>query len=147
MATMTFTDREPVISLERGMYQINAGDFGTSIVFTQYDTGQPGRIIAAPAHGRSNADIVKLIAEHNAQGDQPGTVTERAGETRSAFCARRIAAAISLAFDGEDDPETLLRDTLTDLRHYATSQGLDWHDAADAAYGAYLDELHDAPPR
>ena len=37
-------------------------------------------------------------------------------------------------------PQSILRDILTDLRHYAAANVLEWDDALDGSYEVYLEE-------
>jgi len=46
-----------------------------------------------------------------------------------------------LDLQGGDERRYLLRDLLTDCRHYADSHGINFFDALDGSYQDYLEEL------
>ena len=73
---------------------------------------------------------------------EQGTVQEVEGEPRGTFCARRMMAALSSAFE-ESDAETLLENALADLRHFADANELSFADADKKAQAMYAQEVHD----
>lgn len=57
--------------------------------------------------------------------------------------AERITAALSQWSETNDDPQTTMRDLLTDLRHHAAANNLDLGKAMDGSYQVFLGEHHD----
>jgi hypothetical protein len=57
--------------------------------------------------------------------------------------AKRMNAALSHWSETDDDPQTTMRDLLTDLRHYAAANDLDLGEALDGSYQVFLEEHHD----
>jgi hypothetical protein len=52
-------------------------------------------------------------------------------------------AALAHWSETDDDPQTTMRDMLTDLRHYAAAHDLDLGEALDGSYQVFLEEHHD----
>lgn len=59
----------------------------------------------------------------------------------AARIARLLATEKHYA-ETNDDPQAQLRDVLTDLRHFADDQELDFERALDSSYDVYLEETH-----
>jgi hypothetical protein len=57
--------------------------------------------------------------------------------------AQRMDAALAHWSETDDDPQTTMRDMLTDLRHYAAAHDLDLGEALDGSYQVFLEEHHD----
>ena len=52
-----------------------------------------------------------------------------------------LASHYGLDLTNEDERRYLLRDVLTDCRHYADRHEINFPDALDGAYQVYLDEI------
>lgn len=57
--------------------------------------------------------------------------------------AQRMEAALSHWDETDGDPQTTMRDLLTDLRHYAAAHDLDLGEALDGSYQVFLEEHND----
>jgi len=57
--------------------------------------------------------------------------------------AQRMNAALSQWSETDDDPQTTMRDLLTDLRHHAAANNLDLGEALDGSYEVFLEEHND----
>jgi hypothetical protein len=57
--------------------------------------------------------------------------------------AQRMKAALAHWDETDDDPQTTMRDLLTDLRHHAAANNLDLGKALDGSYQVFLEEHHD----
>lgn len=55
----------------------------------------------------------------------------------------RMEAALSHWEETDDDPQTTMRDLLTDLRHHAAANDLDLGEALDGSYRVFLQEHND----
>jgi hypothetical protein len=55
-----------------------------------------------------------------------------------------LAAEYGIDPDDRGERRYLLRDLLTDCRHYADQYGIDFFDALDGSYQVYLEEKDDA---
>lgn len=51
------------------------------------------------------------------------------------------SAQYGLDLASEDERRYLLRDVLTDCRHYARRHGIEFFDALDGSYQVYLEEI------
>lgn len=81
---------------------------------------------------------------HLATALEDGLVHLEAEElTPEQSSARRMNAALSNWAETDDDPQTTMRDLLTDLRHYAAANNLDLGQALDGSYKVFLEEHHD----
>ena len=52
-----------------------------------------------------------------------------------------LASTYGLDLTNDDERRYLLRDVLTDCRHYADRHGINFSDALDGSYQVYLEEL------
>jgi hypothetical protein len=57
--------------------------------------------------------------------------------------AQRMNAALSHWDETDEDPQTTMRDLLTDLRHHAAANNLDLGAALEGSYQVFLEEHHD----
>lgn len=64
--------------------------------------------------------------------------------TRAIFddAIEALAPAYGLDLTSGDERRYLLRDVLTDCRHYADRHGINFFDALDGSYQVYLEELN-----
>lgn len=110
-------------------------------------------------------DAVRILAgtaqppEHGAQGitvhsnheqldlaaalDEGLQVLDAEDLTPEQASAQRMEAALSNWDETDDDPQTTMRDLLTDLRHYAAANDLDLGEALDGSYQVFLEEHND----
>lgn len=68
------------------------------------------------------------------------------GQALAEACVERMARLLADMAEetGADDPASMLRDALGDLRHYADAYGLDFAKEDGAAYEVYLEERKDS---
>ena len=70
-------------------------------------------------------------------------VPEMGDLTPQQASAQRMEAALSNWDETDDDPQTTMRDLLTDLRHHAAANNLDLGKALDGSYKVFLEEHND----
>ncbi|MET4143788.1 hypothetical protein [Arthrobacter sp. UYCo732] len=56
---------------------------------------------------------------------------------------QRVTEAMTNWSDTDEEPQTMVRDMLTDLRHYAAANNIDLGQALDGSYQVFLEEHHD----
>jgi antitoxin (DNA-binding transcriptional repressor) of toxin-antitoxin stability system len=93
-------------------------------------------ITVQESHGTETIHLPTALADGYAQLEAEELTPEQTS-------AQRIQAALSHWDETDDDPQTTMRDLLTDLRHHAAANGLDLGEALDGSYKVFLEEHND----
>lgn len=93
-------------------------------------------ITVEESHGTETIDLRAALEDGYLQLEAEDLTPQQAS-------AERMKAALSNWDETDDDPQTTMRDLLTDLRHYAAAHDLDLGEALDGSYRVFVEEHND----